>query len=168
MRIEDLRHGADDIRFGSKAATLIDSEPQEVAPGAGSENWASPRKNAPLARKCLPNALGSPVFHRYLPCSVTRRALAQVASSISEHEMNKNTAAFARAAVLDGSAPFSAYFADQEPIDGKITVVDLTDGACRWPTGNPRDLKTFRYCGESARGPYCERHAQLAYLPRAA
>jgi len=82
--------------------------------------------------------------------------------------MNKNTAAFARAAVLDGTAPFSAYFADQEPIDGKITVVDLTDGACRWPTGNPRDLKTFRYCGESARGPYCERHAQLAYLPRAA
>ena len=82
--------------------------------------------------------------------------------------MNKNTAAFARAAVLDGTAPFSAYFADREPIDGKITVVDLTDGACRWPTGNPRDLTTFRYCGEAARGPYCDRHAQLAYLPRAA
>ena len=82
--------------------------------------------------------------------------------------MNKNTAAFARAAVLDGTAPFSAYFADREPIDGKITVVDLTDGACRWPTGNPRDLKTFRYCGEAASGSYCERHAQFAYLSRAA
>jgi hypothetical protein len=75
LRKADLRHGADNIRFGSKAATLIDSEPQEVAPGAESD-WASPRKNAPLARKCLRNALGSPVFHRYLRCSVTRRALA--------------------------------------------------------------------------------------------
>src|SRR5277367_5886941 len=65
--------------------------------------------------------------------------------------MNKTNAALARIAASDGSAPYSAYFADQEPIDGKITVVDLIDGACRWPTGNPRDLKTFRYCGESAR-----------------
>jgi hypothetical protein len=87
---------------------------------------------------------------------------------IADHEMNKTNAALARIAASDGSAPYSAYFADQERIDGKITVVDLIDGACRWPTGNPRDLKTFRYCGESARGPYCERHAQLAYLPRAA
>jgi hypothetical protein len=99
---------------------------------------------------------------------VAIRAPAQAASQIAEHEMNKTTAAFARAAVLDGSAPFSAYFADQEPIDGKITVVDLTESTCRWPTRNPRDLKTFRYCGEAASGPYCESHAQLAYLPRAA
>jgi hypothetical protein len=99
---------------------------------------------------------------------VAFRALAQAASSISEHEMNKTNAALARIAVADGSAPYSAYFADRESIDGKITVVDLTDGACRWPTGNRRDLKTFRYCGEAARGPYCERHAQLAYLSRAA
>ncbi len=69
-------------------------------------------------------------------------------------------------AVSEG-APFTKYFADQEPIDGKLTVVDLTDGTCRWPTGNPRDLSTFRYCGGAAHsGPYCDRHAQLAYLPR--
>ncbi len=70
-------------------------------------------------------------------------------------------------AVLDGSVTFTTYFTDREPIDGRLTVVDLTETTCRWPTGNPRDLKTFRYCGEIARGgPYCERHAQLAYLPR--
>jgi GcrA cell cycle regulator len=95
--------------------------------------------------------------------------MAQAASPIAEHEMNKTNAAPLSVAISDGAPAHSAYFADQEPIDGKITVVDLTDGACRWPTGNPRDLKTFRYCGEAARGgPYCERHAQLAYLPRAA
>ena len=64
--------------------------------------------------------------------------------------MIKTNAAPLSAAISDGAAAHSAYFADQEPIDGKITVVDLTDGACRWPTGNPRDLKTFRYCGEAA------------------
>ena len=63
----------------------------------------------------------------------------------------------------------SAYFADQEPIEGTATVADLTPSCCRWPTGDPRDLKTFRYCGERvSRAPYCERHARLAYLPRAA
>jgi GcrA cell cycle regulator len=70
-------------------------------------------------------------------------------------------------AVSEGPAPYTTYFADQEPIDGKLTVVDLTDGTCRWPTGNPRDLNTFRYCGGAAHsGPYCDRHARLAYLPR--
>ena len=70
-------------------------------------------------------------------------------------------------AISEGAAPYTTYFADQEPIDGKLTVVDLTDGTCRWPTGNPRDLNTFRYCGGAAHsGPYCDRHAQLAYLPR--
>ena len=63
----------------------------------------------------------------------------------------------------------AAYYADREPIDGTITHADLTPLSCRWPTGNPRDLKTFRYCGETASwGPYCELHARLAYLPRAA
>ena len=68
-----------------------------------------------------------------------------------------------------GRMAFTTYFADQEPIDGSLTVVDLTPSSCRWPTGNPRDLGAFRYCGEAAAGgPYCARHARLAYLPRAA
>jgi hypothetical protein len=70
---------------------------------------------------------------------------------------------------IEGGVTFTAYFADQEPSDGSVTIVDLTASSCRWPTGNPRDLKTFRYCGEAAcGGPYCERHARLAYLSRAA
>ena len=70
-------------------------------------------------------------------------------------------------ALPEGGLTFTTYFTDQEPIDGKLTVVDLTEGTCRWPTGNPRDLNTFRYCGGAAHdGPYCQRHARLAYLPR--
>jgi len=81
--------------------------------------------------------------------------------------MNRTYADVVQVAISEGGVTFTAYFADREPIDGKLTVVDLTPSSCRWPTGNPRDLKTFRYCGGAAQGgPYCERHARLAYLPR--
>jgi hypothetical protein len=82
--------------------------------------------------------------------------------------MSNDNDARADVAISHGGVAFTAYFADEEPIDGRLTVVDLTPSSCRWPTGNPRDLKTFRYCGEAARGSYCERHARLAYLSRAA
>lgn len=86
---------------------------------------------------------------------------------LSEPKMNNPRTNLVNVALSEGHASFTTYFADQEPIDGKLTVVDLTDGTCRWPTGNPRDLNTFRYCGGAAHtGPYCDRHAQLAYLPR--
>ena len=55
-----------------------------------------------------------------------------------------------------------------EPIVEGITLADLTLLSCRWPIGNPRDLTTFRYCGEAAPcgGSYCKRHARLAYPRR--
>ena len=81
--------------------------------------------------------------------------------------MSNRNANIVNVAISEGGVTFTTYFADQEPIDGKLTVVDLTEGTCRWPTGNPRDLSTFRYCGGPAHsGPYCKRHARLAYLPR--
>ena len=68
----------------------------------------------------------------------------------------------------DGDATLRLVIADQEPIVEGITLLDLTLLSCRWPIGNPRDLTTFRYCGEAAPcdGSYCKRHARLAYLRR--
>jgi hypothetical protein len=66
----------------------------------------------------------------------------------------------------DDAAP-TLVFTDDEPIEEGITLTDLTLFSCRWPMGNPRDLTTFRYCGEAApRAPYCNRHLRLAYLKR--
>jgi hypothetical protein len=67
---------------------------------------------------------------------------------------------------LDGDA--TPVFADQEPIEERITLADLTLFSCRWPIGNPHDLTTFRYCGEAAPcgSSYCKQHARLAYLRR--
>ena len=43
-----------------------------------------------------------------------------------------------------GEAAFATDFADQESIEGSLTIVDLTASTCRWPTGDPRDLKVRR------------------------
>ena len=68
----------------------------------------------------------------------------------------------------DGDAALRLVIADQEPIVEGITLADLTLLSCRWPIGNPRDLTTFRYCGEAAPcgDSYCKRHARLAYPRR--
>jgi hypothetical protein len=56
---------------------------------------------------------------------------------------------------IEGEPAFGTDFSDQESIEGSLTIVDLTASTCRWPTGDPRDLKTFRYSGETAHsGPY--------------
>jgi len=50
----------------------------------------------------------------------------------------------------------------------RVTIMDLREGMCRWPIGDPTS-PDFRFCGASAYtgAPYCEHHAQLAYQPSA-
>lgn len=50
----------------------------------------------------------------------------------------------------------------------RVTIMDLRDGMCRWPIGDPTSPE-FRFCGASAYTgvPYCEYHSQLAYQPSA-
>jgi GcrA cell cycle regulator len=47
-----------------------------------------------------------------------------------------------------------------------VTIMELREGVCRWPLGDPTS-PDFRYCGARAvEGlPYCAHHAQLAYQP---
>jgi hypothetical protein len=118
----------------------------------------------------MPRVSGTLAFRHYLNGFAPRvlRCDAPSLTFYEQQDMSNTNDAIVDVAISDGGVAFTAYFADQEPIDGRLTVVELTETSCRWPTGNPRDLKTFRYCGELARGPYCKRHARLAYLPRAA
>ncbi len=58
--------------------------------------------------------------------------------------MNRTYADVVQVAISEGGVTFTAYFADREPIDGKLTVVEQTPSSCRWPTGKPRELKTIR------------------------
>lgn len=45
-----------------------------------------------------------------------------------------------------------------------VKMMDLTDDMCRWPIGDPYD-PSFAYCGcKKVKGPYCKRHAEIAYI----
>jgi ribosome-associated translation inhibitor RaiA len=48
-------------------------------------------------------------------------------------------------------------------IDG-VLPVDLTEGMCRWPIGDPRE-EDFMFCGRNIRAgsPYCAQHTAMAY-----
>ncbi len=54
------------------------------------------------------------------------------------------------------------------PVAERVTIMDLREGMCRWPMGDPTSPE-FRFCGarSSAGAPYCQHHAQIAYQPAA-
>jgi len=56
----------------------------------------------------------------------------------------------------------------EAPVEGGITIIDLTEDNCHWPYGDPATPE-FRYCGGSCdqTSPYCVFHHALAYQPRA-
>ena len=65
--------------------------------------------------------------------------------------MNTMDADIVDVAIFQGGVTFTTYFADREPIDGKLTVVDLTPSSCRWPSGNParsQDVPLLRRAGK--------------------
>ncbi len=57
---------------------------------------------------------------------------------------------------------------DPEPMpNGEFaTVLDLSEHICKWPIGDPGDVK-FQFCGRKTKtgAPYCEAHARMAYNP---
>ncbi|HRK24541.1 MAG TPA: GcrA family cell cycle regulator [Beijerinckiaceae bacterium] len=52
------------------------------------------------------------------------------------------------------------------PISRRITIMELREGTCRWPMGDPLTPE-FVFCGGDCDigKPYCTAHAQVAYQP---
>jgi GcrA cell cycle regulator len=52
------------------------------------------------------------------------------------------------------------------PMSEMVTIMDLREGMCRWPVGDPTTPE-FRFCGSKGAsvGPYCQHHARIAYQP---
>lgn len=52
------------------------------------------------------------------------------------------------------------------PISRKLTVMQLTEKTCKWPSGDPQ-YPDFSFCGHNSKDatPYCEFHARQAYQP---
>lgn len=52
------------------------------------------------------------------------------------------------------------------PMCERVTIMDLREGMCRWPLGDP-STPDFRYCGgrSDIGAPYCAHHSRMAYQP---
>ena len=52
------------------------------------------------------------------------------------------------------------------PISRKLTLLDLSESTCKWPTGDPT-RPGFSFCGHGTKEgtPYCEYHAKVAFQP---
>jgi len=53
------------------------------------------------------------------------------------------------------------------PMSRRISIMELREGVCRWPLGDPLTSE-FAYCGaDCAMGKtYCEAHARVAFQPQ--
>jgi GcrA cell cycle regulator len=64
-----------------------------------------------------------------------------------------------------GLSPIAAIFAARQVDHLMLAIVELRDGACRWPVAE-FDRNEYLYCGDATRDkacPYCREHAALAY-----
>lgn len=54
----------------------------------------------------------------------------------------------------------------EAPASRKITLMQLTETTCKWPTGDPT-MPGFSFCGHTSQDekPYCEFHSKLAFQP---
>jgi len=52
------------------------------------------------------------------------------------------------------------------PLPARVTLLELGEGVCRWPLGEPQSID-FRFCGarSTGKGVYCSHHAGIAYRP---
>jgi len=52
------------------------------------------------------------------------------------------------------------------PMSKRISIMELREGVCRWPLGDPMHAD-FAYCGADCGGgkTYCEAHARIAFQP---
>ncbi|MDD9909092.1 MAG: GcrA cell cycle regulator [Ahrensia sp.] len=52
------------------------------------------------------------------------------------------------------------------PISLKLSLMELTENTCKWPTGDPT-LPGFSFCGQKSEEdkPYCAFHSKQAYQP---
>jgi len=67
-----------------------------------------------------------------------------------------------------GAAPRSGKVEPVPEFEQHVTIMELREGMCRWPIGDPTSAE-FRFCGARADigVPYCNHHARIAYQPAA-
>lgn len=64
------------------------------------------------------------------------------------------------------SAPDLAAYDAAIPVEQRRTVLEMNDGTCRWPVGDPGQAGFF-FCGAQPAPdkPYCSVHSAVAFVP---
>jgi GcrA cell cycle regulator len=59
---------------------------------------------------------------------------------------------------------------ENEPPSLRVSIMDIHNGLCRWPHGDPQDLDNFHFCGHPTEieHTYCTHHEGRAYSGNAA
>jgi len=103
----------------------------------------SPSSSAPRQRKSRP---ASHMVRVQRPVARGNTALAQV------YEVE--------------AMPDPVAFDNVIPMGQRRTLLELNEGTCRWPIGDPSSTDFFFCGGQSASGlPYCAHHCRIAYQP---
>lgn len=79
-------------------------------------------------------------------------------------EQTKQAAAVATAAPAAARPAAPRKQVEKKATKQKVTLLDLTDRMCKWPSGHPGDAD-FHFCGKTAEAglPYCAEHCAQAY-----
>lgn len=116
------------------------------SPGASAS--ATPRQSQP--RKAAASSSHAPVAR-----AVSRGSAALAPRPVVDYALETEIVALAPDDVV---IPFSE----------RVTIMELKEGMCRWPMGDPTKTE-FRFCGAKCGigTPYCGHHARIAYQPSA-
>lgn len=119
---------------------------------------------APAKSRARPAAAPAPRPREAAPAAESPRAADQPARK----PLQKIEAPAERSFEIAAREPAAS---SPEPFPGegeRVTIMDLREGMCRWPVGDPTS-PDFRFCGARSQigMPYCQHHAQIAYQPSA-
>jgi GcrA cell cycle regulator len=118
--------------------------------------WGEGKSAAEIAK-----ALGGGLTRNAVIGKAHRLKLSNRVSPIQQN--NKKTPAPA-AKVVEEKKTVAVKAAPPKRTTSGVSMVNLKDRMCRWPSGDPKDAD-FHFCGcEIVPGlPYCEDHAKAAY-----
>ncbi|TVR09380.1 MAG: GcrA cell cycle regulator [Salinarimonadaceae bacterium] len=127
-----------------------------VKSGAPSAAKSRTRAAAPRAREAAPATA-----HRARPAAepATRKP-----GPIAPAPLTQRFETVSAGRLIENAPPSEPALGEGE----RVTIMDLREGMCRWPIGDPTSPE-FRFCGAQAQigVPYCLHHAQIAYQPSA-
>jgi GcrA cell cycle regulator len=168
-RVEQLKKLWAEGRSASQIAAEIGGVSRNAVIGKVHRLGLSGRAKAPGASSSRPREKAQP-----RPSTVLHQAPAQPASPRAPQTIGATALAQPRhvepmAEQVPEPAVRPVPVADVVvAIAERVTIMDLREGMCRWPIGDPTS-PDFRFCGASAYAgvPYCEHHSQMAYQPSA-